>query len=100
MSVHPRAEATALLVKEPIPIDDRGDVICTGEGLSEVILGLAPIVEADGDDYPYAGEVEVHGKTGTLVMTVLSPDAVRLELDADDNGVPESTQSVAWDWLF
>ncbi len=60
----------------------------------------APIVEADGDDYPYAGEVEVHGKTGTLVMTVLSPDSVRLELDADDNGVPESTQSVAWDWLF
>jgi len=70
-------------------------------GSVEVFTRTAvPILKADGASYPNAGEVEVRGKTGTLVLTVLSTDSVRLELDADDNGTPESTKSVEWDWLF
>lgn len=60
----------------------------------------APIVQDDSDDYPSSGVVQVRGRTGTLVMTAASTSTVRLELDADDNGVPESSTVVSWDWLF
>jgi hypothetical protein len=33
-------------------------------------------------------------------MTILSTSNVRLDLDADDNGSFESTETVAWDWLL
>lgn len=49
LGITPLARLTAVsIASEPIPIDDRGPVVCTGEGLSEAILGLRPVVEADG----------------------------------------------------
>jgi hypothetical protein len=33
-------------------------------------------------------------------MTAASTSSVQLELDADGNGTPESSTTVAWDWLF
>jgi hypothetical protein len=59
----------------------------------------APIKTASGSQYPYAGELVVQGKSGTLVLTAVS-DAVRIELDADDDGTPETSDVQDWDWLF
>lgn len=60
----------------------------------------APITQYDAEANPRSGLVRVQGATGTLVMTALSADAVRLELDADGNGSFESTETVTWDWLL
>jgi hypothetical protein len=76
------------------------DSTAAGGSVEVFTRSAVPILKAEGASYPYAGEVEVRGKTGTLVLTVRSADSVRLDLDADDNGTPESTESVAWDWLF
>lgn len=60
----------------------------------------ALFVLPDSADYPTSGALDVRGRTGKLVMTALPTGKVRLDLDADDNGVAESSQSVTWDWLF
>lgn len=60
----------------------------------------ALFVLPDSEDYPTSGALDVRGRTGTLVMTALPTGKVRLDLDADDNGVVESSQTVTWDWLF
>jgi hypothetical protein len=44
--------------------------------------------------------LQVKGKTGTLKMTALSTDQVRLTLDENNDGLAESTETVAWDWLL
>lgn len=59
----------------------------------------APIRTASGSAYPYAGELVVQGQSGTLVLTAVS-EAVRLELDANDDGTPETSDLHDWDWLF
>ena len=59
-----------------------------------------PIVNDDVEDYPTAGAVRVRGRTGTLLMTALPTQAVRLELDANDDGSAESSETVSWDWLL
>jgi len=60
----------------------------------------APIVNNETDDYPAAGAVRVKGRTGTLLMTALSSQAVRLELDTNDDGTADSVETVSWDWLL
>jgi hypothetical protein len=70
-------------------------------GLVDVTtLGDSPITKYDADVYPRAGTLQVKGKTGTLKMMALSTDQVRLTLDENDDGVAESTETVAWDWLL
>lgn len=69
-------------------------------GTVEVSSGAeAPIKTADASQYPYAGELVVQGKSGTLVLTAVS-EAVRLELDANDDGTPETSDLHDWDWLY
>jgi hypothetical protein len=60
----------------------------------------APLVTYSADTYPRSGAVQVSGRSGTLLMTVLSVTSVRLDLDADNNGSFESTSTVSWDWLL
>lgn len=70
-------------------------------GIIEVSTAAgAPITTYDTDVYPSSGEMRIRGATGTLRITVLSTDAVRLDLDADDNGSFESSSTVTWDWLL
>jgi hypothetical protein len=70
-------------------------------GLVDVTtVGDSPITKYDADVYPRAGTLQVKGKTGTLKMTALSTDQVRLTLDENDDGLAESTETVAWDWLL
>jgi hypothetical protein len=60
----------------------------------------APLITYGDDDYPSSGVLEVRGRNGLLQMTALSRDTVKLELDVDNNGSFESTQTVMWDWLL
>ncbi len=52
------------------------------------------------DDYPYSGVAQVKGRKGTLLLTALSANSVRLDLDDNDDGVFESTYTDRWDWLL
>jgi hypothetical protein len=60
----------------------------------------APITQYDAEAYPRSGVVRVRGAKGELVLTGLTADAVRLDLDVDGNGSFESTETVTWDWLL
>lgn len=70
-------------------------------GIVEVsTLAGAPLTQYDAEDYPRSGAVQVKGRKGTMVLTVLSTQSVQLDLDADDNGTAESSEVVSWDWLL
>ena len=70
-------------------------------GIIEVAtLPGAPFVTYDADAYPRAGTLQVKGRNGTLLLTAVSASSVRLDLDADNNGGFESSETVGWDWLL
>ena len=70
-------------------------------GIVDILtLANAPLIKYNAEAYPRAGVVQVHGRNGTLQLTILSADSVQLDLDADDNGVAESSVLVSWDWLL
>jgi hypothetical protein len=54
----------------------------------------------ENDPFPWTGTLRVNGQHGTLLVRSLSTDQVRLELDHNDCGVAEQTQTEAWDWLM
>jgi hypothetical protein len=59
-----------------------------------------PVVVYALDTYPRSGVVQARGSTGTMQLTAQSQTDVLLELDADDNGQYESTETVTWEWLL
>jgi hypothetical protein len=61
---------------------------------------VADISKYQAEAYPRSGAVQVKGKKGTLMLTALSADSVRLDLDANDDGSIESTTAATWDWLL
>jgi hypothetical protein len=70
-------------------------------GIVEVSTVASQPIASYGDDaYPSAGVVQVRGMKGTLLLTGLSVDTVRLDLDTNDDGSFESSQNVTWDWLL
>jgi hypothetical protein len=60
----------------------------------------ASVVKYNGEPYPRSGMVQALGRRGTLQLTALSADAVRLDLDVNDDGTAESSDTVTWDWLL
>jgi hypothetical protein len=72
----------------------------TTAGGSFEVSTLAPIVLYDDDNYPREGTVEMRGRTGVMNLRALSAAEVQVELDANDDGVFESSTSKTWDWLF
>ena len=46
------------------------------------------------------GQIEGIGKNGALQLYALPAGQVRIDLDADGNGVADQTKTVTWDWLF
>jgi hypothetical protein len=61
---------------------------------------VVDISKYQAEAYPRSGTVQVKGKKGTLMLTALSADSVRLDLDANDDGSIESTATIKWDWLL
>ena len=60
---------------------------------------VSPLVQLDADAYPSSGVIKARGAQGALLMTVLNASTVQLQLDANDDGSYESTQTVAWSAL-
>jgi hypothetical protein len=60
----------------------------------------ASLIKYDAEAYPQSGVVQVKGKNSTLLITALSANDVKLDLDADNNGSFESTSTVTRDWLL
>lgn len=60
----------------------------------------APVRKLDTDANPSAGAMQVKGKNTTLLMTVQSNAAVRLDHDVNGDGAFESTELKDWDWLL
>jgi hypothetical protein len=60
----------------------------------------APVRQLASESYPSAGAMQVKGKNTTLLMTVQSNTAVRLDHDVNGDGTFESTEVKDWDWLL
>jgi len=60
----------------------------------------APVHDWWSEMYPDSGRVTVDGYRSHLRLTVISTMTVRLELDANDDGVIESTVNVPWATLM
>jgi hypothetical protein len=69
-------------------------------GGTVVVSTVTPIQVLDGDGYPRSGTVKTVGSTGEVRLTPLSASQVRIELDADQNGSFESSDTQTWDWLI
>lgn len=54
----------------------------------------------EADDYPRAGVIRIEGRSGQERLTVLDAETVRVELDAGNDGVYESSDVVRWDSLI
>lgn len=65
-----------------------------------IVETTAPFVDRDADPYPSSGTLGVKGATGAMTLRALSASDVRVELDHNDCGKPEVTQTEAWDWLL
>jgi hypothetical protein len=78
----------------------RLDSVAQGGMVDVTTAPGAPITIAGADDYPSAGSLRVRGAKGTLLLNVTSTQAVRLDLDANDDGALESSTTQSWDWLF
>jgi hypothetical protein len=58
-----------------------------------------PVKDRDVDDGPSSGTVLVTGYQSKLRLTVLNTTTARLELDANNDGVYESTRDIPWSEL-
>jgi len=72
----------------------------TALGGSFSLATTTPFVRYDIDPYPSSGVLLVQGRTGTVRLTAQSYRNVLLELDADDNGIYESSRAITWIWLM
>ncbi len=78
----------------------RLDSVAAGGKVDANTVAGAPMTLNDADDYPSAGTVRIKGATGTLMLNAVSSASVRLDLDANDDGVMESSTTQSWDWLL
>ena len=63
------------------------------------VQSTTPLVttNVDTDDYPSSGVLQITGANSTLTVTVLDATSVQLELDADNDGTIDYTDSpVSW----
>ncbi len=85
-----------------------GRVTSTVQGVMEsanaggtfAISTLTQIEADDTEAYPRAGVLKMVGRTGTMMLSALSAAQVRVDLDANDDGIYESGVTQTWDWLL
>ena len=77
-----------------------GQFASTELGGSVTLTTLAPFVMRDADAYPYAGSVRATGVGGSkLTFTALDETFVRLDVDADGDGIDEFSVTTTWSEL-
>ncbi len=80
-----------------------GTLTSSGFGGTKAVSFQTPIllVRRAADAYPYTGTLEISGANkSTLRMTADSSSLVRLNLDADGDGIYEGTKTVTWTSLL
>lgn len=78
----------------------QGSVASAAAGGHVSLRSLQPIQQYSQDSAPHSGQIDLAGRNGSLQLTALATGQVRIDLDADGNGVFEQTRTVDWDWLF
>jgi len=69
-------------------------------GGSFALATVTPFEVDDSEIYLRAGVVTMTGRTGNMKLTALSADQVQVELDANSDGIYESSLPHPWDWLL
>lgn len=70
-------------------------------GTFDVAIGVdAPLTRYLAEPYPRAGVIRATGATGVLVLTTPSMGSVVLDLDGNDDGVVETSETKTWEWLL
>lgn len=77
-----------------------GSLVSRSAGGRVSVSTPVALVATSDETYPHAGMVLISGSSGQMRLTVQSSSNVLVELDADGNGVYESANTVAWDWLL
>ncbi|MBF6057073.1 MULTISPECIES: hypothetical protein [Thiomicrorhabdus] len=57
---------------------------------------MEPFVVYYGDDFPSYGQMIINGASGSVRVTIYSAEEVLIEVDADDNGVYEYSETMTW----
>jgi hypothetical protein len=82
---------------EPHTLDASGH-LSSSELNGSVSYATPLMFQGLGANYPYAGELLVTGANGATVRLVtLDEFTVRIDTDADGDGVPESSEIASWD---
>jgi hypothetical protein len=93
-------EATSDLMAGTVRTTAQGDIE------SRIAMGRVqlstpqPIVQASTQPYPHQGRVELHGRTGSLTLSALPTNQIRIEADYDGNGTVDRLRDQDWSWLF
>ena len=78
-----------------------GTISSASLGGSVTLVTVQPIVVVGDDDFPSSGQVSVTGSNGSkLLVTVVDNGHVSLQLDANGDGIYESTTATTWTALI
>lgn len=77
-----------------------GQLVSRAAGGAVSVTTPVALVADSNEDYPHAGVLQITGTPGQMRLIVQSASNVLVELDADGNGLYESSNVVAWDWLL
>ena len=77
-----------------------GEVASAAAGGKVTVSTVQPLLQYDVDVSPRSGQLNVVGKTGALKLTALPGGLVRIDLDANGDGIFEESKTVAWDLIF
>lgn len=78
-----------------------GSLRSAAAGSGTLTVSTPVDIVAYGEDLvPRQGVLLVQGLASALRLTVLSTDSVRIELDANGDGVWEASRTETWDWLL
>lgn len=77
-----------------------GDIVSDSAGGLVKLKTLSAIVQDESASFPRAGVVQLLGRTGSLTLTALDINQVRIEADYDGNGTVDNSRDEDWSWLL
>jgi hypothetical protein len=77
-----------------------GTIQSTTAGGAVGVVTETPITALETDDRPSGGVVRINGNKGVVRLTALSASQVKVELDAEADGIYESSVTDTWEWLL
>jgi len=78
----------------------RGTIDSAAAGGAVAVTTESEFGSLDSDEYPHDGSVRVTGNRGVMRVTAMSAAQVKVDLDAEGDGIFESSKIDTWDWLL